>query len=83
MGGYYDFAVDERETLGNYLKLENGIPSHDTMQRVFGIMCGVQEELFDFRFGEELLHGEPVIKETDGVMPRSRTEEREYGQVIF
>ena len=48
-----------------------------------GIMCGVQEELGDFRFREELLHGEPVIKETDGVMPGSRSEEREYGQVVF
>ncbi len=34
----YDFAVDERETLGNYLELKNGIPSHDTMQRVFSII---------------------------------------------
>ena len=34
----YDFAVDERETLKNYLELKNGIPSHDTMQRVFAII---------------------------------------------
>lgn len=34
----YDFAVDERETLGNYLELKNGIPSHDTMQRGFAII---------------------------------------------
>ena len=34
----YDFAVDERETLRNYLGLKNGIPSHDTMQRVFAII---------------------------------------------
>lgn len=34
----YDFAVDERETLRNYLDLKNGIPSHDTMQRVFAII---------------------------------------------
>ncbi len=34
----YDFAVDERETLRNYLDLKNGIPFHDTMQRVFAII---------------------------------------------
>lgn len=34
----YDFAVDERETLKNYMELKNGIPSHDTMQRVFAII---------------------------------------------
>lgn len=34
----YDFAMDERETLRNYLGLKNGIPSHDTMQRVFAII---------------------------------------------
>lgn len=34
----YDFAVDEREILRNYLDLKNGIPSHDTMQRVFAII---------------------------------------------
>ncbi len=38
MGDIYDFAVDERETLRNYLDLKNGIPSHDTMQRVFAII---------------------------------------------
>jgi len=41
----YDFAVDERETLKNYLELKNGIPSHDTMQRVFAIIR--PEELQD------------------------------------
>ncbi|KAI4448920.1 hypothetical protein C823_003449 [Eubacterium plexicaudatum ASF492] len=34
----YDFAVVERETLRNYPDLRNGIPSHDTMQRVFAII---------------------------------------------
>lgn len=34
----YDFAMDERETLRNYLDLKNGIPSHDTIQRVFAII---------------------------------------------
>ena len=33
-----DFAVDERETLQKYLELPNGIPSHDTIQRVFFIL---------------------------------------------
>jgi len=34
----YDFAVDERAVLKNYLELKNGIPSHDTIQRVFAII---------------------------------------------
>lgn len=33
-----DFAVDERETLEQYLELPHGIPSHDTIQRVFFIL---------------------------------------------
>lgn len=33
-----DFAVDERETLAKYLELPNGIPSHDTIQRLFFIL---------------------------------------------
>lgn len=33
-----DFAVDEKETLQQYLDLSNGIPSHDTIQRVFFIL---------------------------------------------
>ncbi len=37
-GDIYDFAVDERETLKKYLELKNGIPSHDTLQRVFAII---------------------------------------------
>ena len=33
-----DFAIDEKETLEKYLELSNGIPSHDTIQRVFFIL---------------------------------------------
>ena len=33
-----DFAVDARETLQKYLEMPNGIPSHDTIQRVFFIL---------------------------------------------
>ncbi len=33
-----DFAADEKETLERYLDLSNGIPSHDTIQRVFFIL---------------------------------------------
>lgn len=36
----YDFALDERETLEKYLELPNGIPSHDTIQRLFSILNG-------------------------------------------
>lgn len=33
-----DFAVDEKEILQKYRELPNGIPSHDTIQRVFFIL---------------------------------------------
>lgn len=33
-----DFALDEKETLKKYLELPRGIPSHDTIQRVFFIL---------------------------------------------
>lgn len=36
----YDFALDEREVLEKYLELPNGIPSHDTIQRLFSILNG-------------------------------------------
>ena len=32
------FAVDQRETLGRYLELPHGIPSHDTLERVIAII---------------------------------------------
>ena len=32
---------------------------------------------------QELLHGEPVIKETNGIMPGCRAKERENRQVVF
>ena len=48
-----------------------------------GIMGGVQKELFDCSFREELLQGEPVVKEADGVMPGGRAKEREDGEVVF
>ena len=37
------FAIDHRDTLKQYLSLENGIPSHDTLERVFAIIK--EEEL--------------------------------------
>ena len=46
-------------------------------------MCRVQKKFGDFRFRKEQLHGEPVIKEADGVMPGGRTGERENRQVIL
>lgn len=33
-----DFAADEQETLKKYMELPHGIPSHDTIQRVFFIL---------------------------------------------
>ena len=46
-------------------------------------MGGVQKELFNYRFGEELFHGKPIIKETNGIMPGSGAKEGENRQVIF
>ena len=48
-----------------------------------GVMGRVQEKLCYLRLRKELLHGIPVIKEPDGIMPGSRAEDRENGQVIF
>lgn len=36
----YDFSLDEREVLEKYLELPNGIPSHDTIQRLFAVLNG-------------------------------------------
>lgn len=36
----YDFSLDERDVLEKYLELPNGIPSHDTIQRLFSILNG-------------------------------------------
>lgn len=46
-------------------------------------MGGVQKELFNFRFGEELFHGKPIIKETNGIMTGSGAKERENRQGVF
>ena len=39
------FAIDQRDVLGKYLSLPNGIPSHDTLERVIAIIK--PEELQD------------------------------------
>lgn len=46
-------------------------------------MGGIQQEFVHVCFRQELLHGVPVIKEAEGIMPGSGAEEGEYGQVIF
>jgi predicted transposase YbfD/YdcC len=43
----YLFAVANEEVLGKYLELPDGIPSHDTIQRVFAMVS--PEYLQDFR----------------------------------
>ena len=40
------FAIDQRDVLKKYLKLPNGIPSHDTLERVISII--EPDELQDF-----------------------------------
>jgi len=44
-----EFGASKREWLGKFLKLEQGIPSHDTFRRVFGILPA---EAFEKRFRE-------------------------------
>ena len=48
-----------------------------------GIMGRIQQEFVNICLGKELFHGVPVVKEPEGIMPGSGTEEGEYGQVIF
>lgn len=43
------FAIDQRDVLGKYLSLPNGIPSHDTLERVVAIIK--PEELQDMLVG--------------------------------
>ena len=43
------FAIDQRDVLGKYLSLPNGIPSHDTLERVIAIIK--PEELQDMLVG--------------------------------
>ena len=47
------------------------------------IMGGIQQELCNNGFRQKRFHGKPVIKETDGIMPGSRAEERKDREVIF
>lgn len=44
-----------------------------------GIMCGVQKKFSNVSFGQEF-HGEPVIKEADGIMPGSGVKGRKTGR---
>ena len=48
-----------------------------------GIMGGIQQKFVHIRLRQELLHGIPVIKEAEGIMPRGGAEKGEDGQVIF
>ncbi len=49
----------------------------------YGIMGRIQEQLYDFSLRKELLHGEPAIKEADGIVPGSGPQKREYREVAF
>lgn len=44
-----EFGESKREWLGKFLKLDQGIPSHDTFRRVFSLLPA---ELFETRFRE-------------------------------
>jgi predicted transposase YbfD/YdcC len=48
----YCFAVTNEKFLRKYLELPYGIPSHDTIQRVFGIVCPEYLEQFQIRWNQ-------------------------------
>lgn len=48
-----------------------------------GVMGGIQQKFVNISLRQELLHGEPVIKEAEGIMSGSGAKEREDGQVII
>jgi len=50
--GIHLFAVINEKFLRKYLELPNGIPSHDTIQRVFGIVCPEYLQAFRKRWDE-------------------------------
>ncbi len=35
---FADFAVDRQDLFGEFLHLENGVPSHDTFSRIFRLL---------------------------------------------
>lgn len=55
------FGREHEDFLRKYLELPNGIPSHDTIQRVFAIVPSKFLENFQKRWNE-LLHREEVNK---------------------
>ena len=57
------FAREHEDFLRNYLELPNGIPSHDTIQRVFAIVPPEFPENFQ-RQWNELLHFKRRYKST-------------------
>jgi len=54
----YYFATAEEEFLRNYLELPNGIPSHDTIQRVMAIISPEYLQAFREKWNEALSKGE-------------------------
>ncbi len=48
------FGKEHEKFLRNYLELPNGIPSHDTIQRVFAIVPSEFLESFQKQWGEML-----------------------------
>ena len=48
------FAVEKEKFLRKYLKLPNGIPSHDTIQRVFAMVSPEFLQKFQIRWNEML-----------------------------
>lgn len=51
----YDYACDKRESLKEFLELPCGIPSHDTLGRVFCLLDPLQLESLLMRWGKQIV----------------------------
>ena len=51
----YDYACDKQEMVGEFLELPCGIPSHDTMNRVFRPLNPTQLETVLTNWGKEIV----------------------------
>jgi hypothetical protein len=54
----YYFGITHEQYLKKYLKLPHGIPSHDTIQRVFAMVSPEYLQEFHLRWNEVMSRGE-------------------------
>lgn len=53
-----DFALWNKEYLKKYIKLKNGVPSHDTIRRVMGMICPENLQQLQIKWQEMLNNNE-------------------------